>query len=136
MGTAGYMSPEQVRGEKLDARTDCFPLVWFFTKWRLGQRASSDAMAVPPKLEQVINKALEKDRERRYQHASEMLADLNRLIPRKESSRSGVRVGLSSRPVCCLPGGFMAVQTRSHGQSAECPSLSKRNSPPIPTTLR
>jgi serine/threonine protein kinase len=63
IGTAGYMSPEQVRKEKLDARTGLFDL----------------NAAVPRRLNAVIGKALEKDRSRRYQSAAEMQADLQRV---------------------------------------------------------
>jgi len=97
MGTAGYMSPEQVRGENLDARTDLFSFGLVLFEMATGQRAfSGDTAAIiqddilhralPPaselnpalhvKLEKIIRKALEKDRELRYQTASEMLADL------------------------------------------------------------
>jgi len=97
MGTAGYMSPEQVRGEKLDARTDLFSFGLVLYEITTGQRAFSgntapilkDAIVnqapvparelnppLPPKLEQIIDRALEKDRERRYQSAAEMRADL------------------------------------------------------------
>jgi eukaryotic-like serine/threonine-protein kinase len=97
MGTAGYMSPEQVRGEKLDARTDLFSFGLVLFEMATGQRAfSGDTAAIiqdatlhralPPaselnpelhvKLEEIIRKALEKNRELRYQTASEMLADL------------------------------------------------------------
>jgi serine/threonine protein kinase/tetratricopeptide (TPR) repeat protein len=97
MGTAGYMSPEQVRGEKLDARTDIFSFGLVLYEMATGQRAfSGDTAAIlkdailnhtpaqvrelnstlPPKLEENINKAVEKDREKRYQSAGEMRADL------------------------------------------------------------
>ena len=97
MGTAGYMSPEQVRGEKLDAGTDLFSFGLILYEMATGQRAFSGNTAailkdailnhtpaparelnstLAPKLEQILNKALEKDREKRYQTAAEMRADL------------------------------------------------------------
>jgi serine/threonine protein kinase/tetratricopeptide (TPR) repeat protein len=97
MGTAGYMSPEQVCGEKLDARTDLFSFGLVLYEMATGQRAfSGDTAAIlkeailnhppapvhdlnskiPLKLEQIIDKAIEKDRELRFQAASEMRAEL------------------------------------------------------------
>jgi serine/threonine protein kinase len=100
MGTAGYMSPEQVRGEKLDARTDLFSFGLVLYELATGKRAftgdsgpelqeailkqmPSPAREVNPTLpanfESIIGRALEKDREARYQSASEMRSDLQSL---------------------------------------------------------
>ncbi len=97
MGTAGYMSPEQVRGEKLDARTDLFSFGLVLYEMATGQRAFTGETAailkdailnhtpaslrelnstLPRTLEAVVNKALEKDRDLRYQTAVELRTDL------------------------------------------------------------
>jgi eukaryotic-like serine/threonine-protein kinase len=101
-GTAGYMSPEQVRGAKLDARTDLFSFGLILFEMATGQRAFSGDTPViiqhailhqslppvrnlnpelPVAMEAIIGKALRKDREIRYGSAAEMLADLIRMKP-------------------------------------------------------
>ena len=103
MGTAGYMSPEQVRGEQLDERTDLFSFGLVLFEMATGQRAFSGETAailkhailnttpvpvhdlnstLPLKFVVTIDKALEKDRERRYQSAAELRADLEVLTSR------------------------------------------------------
>ncbi len=137
IGTITYMSPEQVRGEELDARTDLFSFGVVLYEMVTGvlpfrgetsgviANAILERAPVPPvrlnpdlspKLEEVINRALEKDRKLRYQHAADLRSDLQRL---KRDSDSG-RIADTTTPDELKPTG---KTTRFRWMAASCAAI-------------
>ena len=158
MGTVAYMSPEQARGEELDSRTDLFSFGAVLYEMATGRMAFPGRNAavihdailnraptplvrvnpdLPPELERIVDKALEKDRKLRYQSTADIRTDLQRLKRDTESARlpaatsvvngAGRKVGLGWKVVIPAAAAVVALAAGSYFYLHRNPKLTERD---------